>query len=272
MPNLNDHVENTNKMNQNKGFSDSSKNKKQVHAYSLIQNTNEYLNNDLTKFWVKYFEKNKYAIGITLSLILAYLLLGKIMGYIHSITELIVFSILPLKIILHVMCNQNEPPKYNNYSSVLLKQMFLVVLTKTLISFVPFLDLIPIVRIISYPIYLILISFAIIIQVPVTMLNKIINIIMDKTKLGKNSFIRAYLHINPVYDRIINKITNIIDITKITYMRTIRNILLKYESDISWNPKDMNKVSSALGELGINQIVDNIDIKSSLNGIIKQIN
>ena len=231
--------------------------------------------NEMIKLWIKYFEKNKYVMGTTLGLILGYLLFGRVMGYIHSVTELIVFSILPLKIILHVLCNQNESQKYNNYSNVLLKQMFLIVLTKTMISFIPFLDLIPIIRIISYPVYLILITFAIVIQTPVTMLNKILNITMDRMKISNTSFFRNYLHMYPVYDRLINKLVTMIDNSKIMYMRTIRNIVLKYESDTAWNPKDMNKMSSALNELGINQMVDNIDIKdikSSINGMIKQIN
>lgn len=220
---------------------------------------------------------NKYKFGIIIGLI-AYLLLGRVLGFIHSITEIVVFSVLPIKIVLHVMCNQNESQKYNNYSNVLLKQMFLIVLIKTLISFIPFLDLIPIVRIISYPVYLILILSAIVIQVPVTMLNKMIGFIFDKIKLSK---ISSYIHVNPVYDKLILRITNMFDDSKIARLRIIRNIFLKYESDVPWNPKDVNKMSSAMNDLGINQIVDNIginqivdniDIKSSFNGIIKQLN
>lgn len=250
----------------------SSINQRSSVTSSVVKTDQKDMDNVNGKLWINYATKNKYPIGISLGCILAYLLLGRVMGYIHSITEIIVFSILPLKIVLHVLCNQSESPKYNNYSNVLLKQMFLIVLTKTLISFLSFLDLIPIIRIISYPMYLFLITFAIVIQVPVTMLNKIVDVILDKTKLGKNSFVRHYFRINSVYDRVISRITNMIDASKIMRIRIIRNIILKYESEVSWNPKDVNKMSSALNDLGINQIVDNIDIKSSFNDIIKQIN
>jgi hypothetical protein len=275
MPNSNDSVSNStnNTIKSRKRYQQTSQSSE---SQENIQNetSEKMLNteNEMIKLWIKYFEKNKYVMGTALGLILGYLLFGRVMGYIHSVTELIVFSILPLKIILHVLCNQNESQKYNNYSNVLLKQMFLIVLTKTMISFIPFLDLIPIIRIISYPVYLILIIFAIMIQTPVTMLNKMLNIIMDRMKISNTGFIRNYLHVYPVYDRLINKFVAMIENSKIMYMRTIRNIVLKYESDTAWNPKDMNKMSSALNELGINQMVDNIDIKSSINGMIKQIN
>lgn len=225
------------------------------------------------KKWINYFHEHKYYFGIAIGLIIIYLLLGRVLGYIHSITEVIVFSILPLKIILHIMCNQNESLKYNQYSNILLKQMFLIVLVKTMISIIPFIELIPIIRILSYPIYLILITFALIIQVPVAILNKIIGIGLDKTRFAKNNFIKNILHINTLYDGLILKITKLIDDSKIVRMRMIRNILLKYESDVPWNPRDMNKMLSALNDLGINQIVDGgIEIKSSFSDIIKQLN
>ena len=202
-------------------------------------------------------------IQLTLTGLGIYLLLGHLLWFIHFLSEFLIFAIMPCKIALHVFSNDHRTSIdqvkerdsvtkltrghsrkiKTEYESGLLRQIFVVTLIRTFISLLSIMNLIPIIGLFSHYVHLFLLFLTILVQTPVTILNRILGSVNNKlnTKLILNY---------PLHDLIIMRIVNHINESKIVSIKTVRDIMLKYD-DGTDDPEDKDRLLQSLNELGI---------------------
>ncbi len=192
-----------------------------------------------------------------------YLLLGHLLWFIHFVSEFLIFAIMPCKIALHVFSNDHRKCVENEiqndvetketrrhsrkikieYESGLLRQIFVVSLIRTLISMLSIMNLIPIIGLFSHYVHLFLLFLTILVQTPVTILNRILGSVNNKL----NTKFHFYY---PFHEIIIKRIISHITESKIIAIKTVRDVMLKYD-DGTHEPDDKERILLSLNELGI---------------------
>lgn len=203
------------------------------------------------------FMSSKHMPIIGVVLLLMYLILGQIMSFVRNVCEILVFTIMPLKIAFQVF-STNSDLKLNisntiasttdirelkqvykqskklkkirsDYGETLLRQTFVVILIRLMMALIPLIEMIPIIglfiALFSNCIYIFLLFLTILIQIPTSILNSFIDIIMCKFYMKHHN-----LHLScPLSDKIILWIKGFMNDSKLTSIRIVRDIALKYD-------------------------------------------
>jgi hypothetical protein len=208
---------------------------------------------------------------VIFGLIIFYLLIGQILGFLQYISEIIIFTIMPIKIAIHIFSSNEDLKKFPktddhreqknqylcakklnrvrlDYTGVLLRQIFIVQSIKFMIQLLPFIGAIPIISIITPYIHLMLLVLALFVQIPVSMLNHIMSRITDKMKLFGYELRSNYL----LSDKIVLAVKRNIGEQKLVALREIRDVTIKCDEGIGFDETDKKNVISSLDCLGIN--------------------
>ena len=231
-----------------------------------------------SRSWIADLLTNKRVmIFLCASLMFTYLLIGQLISWIQYISEILVFTLMPIKIALHVFSSDSDLRKHMDtmitetndmkelkiahkqtkkikrmrldYAGTLLRQILVVTVIRILIMLVPILTIMPITCMISHYIHISLIFLTILVQTPTTMLNFFISLITEKLNIRSHDF---YLEC-PLSDKIVMWIKTLISDTKISSIRTIRDILLKYDGGADFSTEDGNLIIDSLNTLGISK-------------------
>ncbi|VBB17747.1 hypothetical protein YASMINEVIRUS_210 [Yasminevirus sp. GU-2018] len=221
---------------------------------------------------------NKMFMSVTgVGLLLMYLVLGQIMSFVRYVSEILVFTVMPLKIALHVFSTDSDL-KQNientmaetsdikelkqayrqsrkikrirlDYGGTLLRQTLVVFIIRMLIMMLPLFEVIPFIGLFSNYVYAFLLFLIILIQTPTTVINSMIDVVAHKLNIRQHN-----LHLTcPLSDKIIVWIKGSIGDSKLASIRTIRDILLKYDERSVLLVEDIERLFDALDNLGISK-------------------
>jgi hypothetical protein len=230
--------------------------------------------------WIGGFLTNKRVMMYAgAMLVLIYLIISQLISWIQYISEILVFTIMSIKIALHVFSYESDLRKHMetlmtqtndmkelklaykqlrkikrirlDYVRTLLRQILVVTVIKMLITMLPIFTVIPILGMFFHYIHISLIVLSILVQIPTTILNFFISMITKKLNINNHNF---YL-VCPLSDKIVFWIKTCICDTKLLSIRTIQDILLKYDkkTEFSIDDGDRDRLMDSLDNLGISK-------------------
>lgn len=247
-------------------------------------------NDDIANLFIFKLLTNKLVmLMLIVSIIILYTLLGQLFNLIRFVSEILVFMIIPIKIFLHVFSSDSDL-KLNienvmtetsdvkilkniyrqsrkikrirlEYAGTLLRQISVVLMLNLLMKILTIFEMIPFIGLFSTYTYSFLLFIVILIQIPTNLINIFIDIVAQKFNIN-NDHNNYFTY--PLSDWIIIWVKKLVGESKLTSIRTIRDIMLKYDCNIKSiiddnntdntnDDNDNNKLFEALDNLGINK-------------------
>jgi len=222
--------------------------------------------------------------------LLMYFLIGRMIDLIQYACEILVCSTILLKIVFHVISDDSDLKQHlettmnadhnikelkminkktkqikrvrYEYTGTLLKQILAIIIIRIMIMFLPFLAIVPFIGSFSNIIHLFLLILMLMTQIPLPFINLIISLIARKLNIPTQNCYMMY----SMSDIIISWIKRFINESKLSSIRTARDIILKYENDkkIELYDNDYNCMLNTFNNLGINSNCFN-DLKNKIN-------
>jgi hypothetical protein len=231
-------------------------------------------------FVTKLLVEKSFFMTAIISLFLLYFMLSKILGLISLLCEILIFMVMPLKIAMHVFSSDTDIKEQMDkkiketddinylkkiytdarktkrerldYGMMLMRQSFVVMFLRLLMTLIPIIDAIPILSLFSGYIYLLILLLTIVIHIPVSLVNIFLRYI---TKMM--GFIVEFRISTPMSDTIVIKLRRMIPESKINAIRDIRNMLMIYDSG-SCESLNIDKMVDALNKIGISKNLINV--------------
>ena len=230
---------------------------------------------DMDNIFLKLSANKLFVFMFGVSLLLLYFVLGRIISFICYVSEIFIFTTMPIKIAIHVLSTDSDL-KQNienmitktsdikelkkvyrqarkikrirmDYGGTLLRQTLVVLLIKIMITIICMFDTVPLIGFFSNGVYMFFLFLMILIQTPVMITNLLINNLAKKLNIKQHNMCLT----QPISDNIILWIKGLIGDSKLASVREIRDINLKYDECSTLLVEDIEKLFNALSNLGI---------------------
>lgn len=231
-----------------------------------------------SRSWLTVLSTSKRAMmSIAAIFMLIYILIGQLISWIQYISDFLVFTVMPIKIAFHVFSSDSDLRKHmenlmtetndmrelkiaykqsrkikrnrSDYAGTLLRQILVVTIIRIIIMMIPILTIVPVFGMFSHFIHIFFIFLIVLVQIPTAVLNYLMSLTANKLNIKAHSF---YMD-RPLSDRIITQIKICISDSKLSSIRTIRDILLKYDERTKFCAGDGEQLMDSLNNLGISK-------------------
>lgn len=244
-------------------------------------------NDDIANLFIfKLLTNELVMLMLIVSIAILYTVLGQLFNFIRFVSEILVFAIMPIKILLHVfssdsdlklnienvMAETSDVKTLKNiykqsrkikrirleYAGTLLRQISVVLMLNLLMKVLTTIEMIPFIGLFSTYAYSSLLFIIILIQIPTNLINIFIDMIAQRFNISDHNYHFTY----PLSEWIIIWVKKLVGESKLSSIRTIRDIMLKYDCNIKStindnntdnDTNDNNKLFEALDNLGISK-------------------
>jgi hypothetical protein len=205
-----------------------------------------------------------------------YFFIGHMLNWIQYLSELLIFSIAPFKIAMHLFSSDTELKNIKqeienmknndinqikelhkkskkiiqdrvNYGSALLKQILIVSIVRIIITLMSILNFIPFMGLFSIYIRVGLLIFIGIVQIPTTIINILIS--FGTNLFGLDNSNNDYYVTESLSNNIIQLIKNTIGESSLNSIKIIHDLIIKYENNDTFDSTDKEKIIKALNNI-----------------------